>query len=259
MIKSQFKGNRLWEVQEHVGELKEPQLSVEEVKLFSLLRKFGCEFPMRVASLPIGNDDSNYKYALTGVLYVAMRLFEEMPTEEVDGKDLLKEFIIEYANMNFAKACVLLEKMKNQVFYKAIKIAMMYQGGNDLYVAAASRLAVECTKDYPFTDIVIKLLFQEAIAVGDVKIANLISQSTFLQEDICYVLLLSRYYIMRKEYQLAMKYLLKVITMEPRYETDRLLIHNASMELEQLMELFPDLMSQTISMLGDDAIGWGKD
>ena len=256
--KSQIKANRLLEVQEHVGELKEPQFSVEEVKLFSLLRKFGWEFPVREASLPIDNDGSNYEYEMTGVLYVAMRILEEIATEEVDGKDLLKEFIIEYANMNFAKVSVLMEKMKDQVFYKAIKIAMMYQGGNNLYVTA-SELAIECTKDYPYKHIVIKLFFQEAIAVGDVKAVNLLSQCDFLQEDICYALQLSRYHIMRKEYQIAMKYLMKVVTMKPRYSTDCLLIHDASMELGQLIKLFPDLMLQTISMLGDNAIGWGKD
>lgn len=221
-----------------------------ETKLFDILRQVGLEIPIRLASLHT-SEGRVYNYPMLSTLYVAMHIAELLPEEDL----LLSEYCHALDKKLYEEADDLLEKMKDKEYYKPLLISCMYKQDEPELYREAINLSLEClTIDNPYKNIVLDMMLQEAVAKNDLKIAEL--TALVRRNDIGNLLQYSRFLMLKKNHSGALMSLLYAITMEPSCLTDRLLVYCASVELQQILELYPGLMSDTADMISNAIINW---
>lgn len=221
---------------------------MEAKQLLSQLHEYGMEFPTRMGQLQT-NIDTDYTFPMVSVLYTAMRI-----SERLEGDRQLELFIKLYASGKYDEAQALLDTMQDKDYYPVLQISQIYQGGEQEGYDEASSIAFECLQNDWYKDIVVDLMFQEAIAVGDIDTAHMLSHDNNRLNDLSYQLQLGRYQVWQNELHEACASLMRASTSAPQSDTDRLLIYYATIELTSLISDFPSLVSDTISAMGDKAL-----
>lgn len=221
---------------------------MEAKQLLSQLHKYGMEFPTRMGQLQT-SIDTDYTFPMVSVLYTAMRI-----SERLEGDRQLELFIKLYASGKYDEAQALLDTMQDKDYYPVLQISQIYQGGEQEGYDEASLIAIECLQNDWYKDLVVDLMFQEAIAVGDIDTAHMLSHDNNRLNDLSYLLQLGRYQVWQNELQEACTSLMRASSSAPKSDTDRLLIYYATIELASLISDFPDLVTDTISAVGDKVL-----